>query len=127
MRRLRMHDLMVVALAASTCFALPAWSGQLVAWGSDSAGQVSDVPVGADYVAIAAGDAFGLALTSDGSVVAWGQNGHGQCDVPAGVYKAIGAGARFGLAIHMDGTIAAWVTTAWGRFRMCLPARTLSP
>jgi alpha-tubulin suppressor-like RCC1 family protein len=108
MKRLEMCNSLVIALAVSVFFACPAWAGRLLAWGSDRDGEVSDVPAGTDYVAIAAGDAFGLALTSGGTVVAWGQNSHGQCDVPPGVYVAVGAGARFGLAIRADGSIAAW-------------------
>jgi hypothetical protein len=80
----------------------------LRAWGSDGDRQVSSLPAGTDYVAVAAGDAHGLALKRDGTVVAWGQNGHGQCDVPPGLYSAIGAGADFSIAIRKDGSIAAW-------------------
>ncbi len=108
MKALGMNTSLVAVLVVSVCFALPVSAGQLVAWGSDAYGQVSDVPAGTDYVAMAAGDAFGLALTSDGAVVAWGHNNHGQCKVPAGAYTAVGAGARFGLAIRADGSIAAW-------------------
>ncbi len=34
------------------------------------------------FVAIAAGGIHSLGLKDDGSVVAWGDNGVGQCDVP---------------------------------------------
>lgn len=83
-------------------------AGQLRTWGLDRDGQVTRTPAGTDFVAIAAGDAHGLALRADGVVVAWGQNDDGECDVPAGTYKAIGAGADFSLAIRTDGSIAAW-------------------
>ena len=86
----------------------PSSAEALLAWGSDAAYQVTDLPTETDYVALATGDAHGLALASDGAVVAWGHNGHGQCDVPAGTYTAVGAGALFSLAIRTDGTIAAW-------------------
>ena len=107
MKRLKVHGLLIAALVA-LCFGSSAPAGQLIAWGSDAGGQVSGVPAGTDYVAIAAGDAFGLALTADGAIAAWGANSHGQLDVPTGVYQAIGAGARFGLAIRTDGSLAAW-------------------
>ena len=44
----------------------------VVGWGYDLSGQVSDVPVGDDFTAIAAGRTHGLALKSDGSLVSWG-------------------------------------------------------
>lgn len=85
-----------------------ATAGELRAWGADYDGQVTQAPTGGDYVAIAVGDAHGLALRPDGAVVAWGQNYDGQCEVPSGTYRAIGAGADFSLAIRGDGSIAAW-------------------
>jgi hypothetical protein len=80
----------------------------LRAWGSDGDRQVSSVPAGTEYIAVAAGDAHALAMKRDGTVVAWGQNDHGQCTVPPGAYSAIGAGADFSVAIRADGSIAAW-------------------
>jgi hypothetical protein len=59
-------------------------------------------------MAVAAGDAHGLALRSDGTVVAWGQNHSGQCNVPSGTCGAIAAGADFSLAIRTNGSLAAW-------------------
>ncbi|MBN1361377.1 MAG: hypothetical protein JW993_12335 [Sedimentisphaerales bacterium] len=115
MKRLGMSGFVAVAVAVSVSVNSSAWAGELVAWGSDLHGQVSGAPTGADYVAIAAGDTFGLALTSGGAVVAWGQNSHGQRNVPAGTYTAIGAGARFGLAIRSDGSIAAWGEDSLGQ------------
>ncbi|HBZ97883.1 MAG TPA: permease, partial [Phycisphaerales bacterium] len=47
------------------------------AWGRDNNGQ-STPPTGDDFVAIAAGDQFGLALRSDGTIAAWGRNNAGQ-------------------------------------------------
>ena len=108
MKRLGMYNLLVVTVVVGVCFGSAARAGQLVAWGSDRSGEVSDLPAGTDYVAIAAGDAHGLALTSEGTVVAWGQNNNGQRDVPEGAYRAVGAGAHFSLAIRTDGSLAAW-------------------
>ncbi len=43
-------------------------------------------------------------------VVAWGDNGAGQCDVPPGLTNAIGVagGFDFSLALKADGTVVAW-------------------
>jgi len=51
-----------------------------------------------------------LALKSDGTVVAWGSNGSGQSNVPAGLggVVAISAGMNFSLALKSDGTVMAW-------------------
>ena len=47
--------------------------GIIYGWGNDDYGQAT-VPVGNDFVAIAAGDVHSLALKSDGSIVGWGDN-----------------------------------------------------
>ena len=59
------------------------WAGSVVAWGLNLDGQC-DVPDGNDFVAIADGNDFSLALKSDGSLAAWGIKYNGQCDVPYG-------------------------------------------
>ncbi|NLH41895.1 MAG: hypothetical protein GX448_08645 [Planctomycetes bacterium] len=102
------RNVLSAAVLVGVCAAGASQAGELKAWGLDRDGQVANVPAGSDYIAIAAGDAHGLALKSDGTIVAWGQNDDGECEVPAGTYKAVGAGADFSLAIRTDGTIAAW-------------------
>jgi alpha-tubulin suppressor-like RCC1 family protein len=61
-------------------------------------------------VAISAGYAHVLALRKNGTVVAWGDNTYGQCDVPEGLdhVRAISAGYWHNLAIKDDGTVVAW-------------------
>src|SRR5262249_37404323 len=83
----------VVAVSAGAGFSLALLkNGTVVAWGSNEAGQLgdgaegpgteSDVPVAvtglSEVVAIAAGTSFGLAVRRNGTVMAWGQNAHGQ-------------------------------------------------
>ncbi|MBP7051906.1 MAG: hypothetical protein KBE65_12905 [Phycisphaerae bacterium] len=102
------HRAWVAAVLLTVCATGLSQAGELRAWGLDRDGQVTGIPAGGDYAAVAAGDAHGLALRSDGIVVAWGRNDDGQCDVPTGVYRAIGAGADFSLAVRSDGSIAAW-------------------
>jgi hypothetical protein len=60
--------------------------------------------------AIAAGAYHTVALKSDGTVVAWGENDLGQTTVPAGVagVQAIAAGAYHTVALKSDGTVVAW-------------------
>jgi alpha-tubulin suppressor-like RCC1 family protein len=84
---------------------------------------VIPVPVrgAADVIAIAAGDHHSLALSSDGTVLTWGSNLHGQLGqgtrhvveqrVALPVLRgatAIAAGANHSLALLDDGTVLAW-------------------
>jgi len=62
-------------------------------------------------VAIAAGSYHSVALKSDGSVVAWGDNTFGQTSVPAGLQTmvvAIAAGYDHTVALKSDGTVVTW-------------------
>jgi hypothetical protein len=63
-----------------------------------------------NVIAIAAGNAHALALKSDRTVVAWGQNSFGQTNVPAGLSNvvAIAAGYAHNLALKANGTVVAW-------------------
>jgi hypothetical protein len=98
-----------------TCFTLlrPAAegaAGTVIAWGDNSQGQ-TNVPAGlTNVIAIAAGDAFSLALREDGTVAAWGHNGHGILNLPLGLNNvvAISAGANHALALRIDGTVVGW-------------------
>ncbi len=63
-----------------------------------------------NVVAIAAGAAYSLALKSDGTLLAWGDNTYGETNIPAGLSNviAIASGGWHGLALKSDGTVAAW-------------------
>ncbi|QTN32882.1 cadherin-like beta sandwich domain-containing protein [Akkermansiaceae bacterium] len=116
--------------------------GTLVAWGLNNAGQLgnrsyinSSVPVAVStigaigsktVVAVAAGAFHSLALLSDGTVAAWGDNNNGQLGIgsqqsqsnPTAVVTngalagksvvAIAAGDSHSLALCSDGTLVAW-------------------
>ncbi len=138
----------VVAIAAGEYHTLALCSdGTVAAWGINYSGELGDntakssgapVAVNRDsgvsalfaktVVAITAGRGHSLALCSDGSVVAWGQNASGQLGnntttgshVPVAVNTspnsalfgktvvAIAAGDSFSLALCSDGTVVAW-------------------
>ncbi len=115
MRRLTFRDVLWVAAAVGVCLTRSAPAGQLRAWGWDSDGQITKLPAGSTFMAIAAGDEHGLGLRFDGTIVAWGQNANGECVVPSGTYQAVGAGADFSLAIRSDGSIAAWGNNSDGQ------------
>lgn len=61
-------------------------------------------------IAIATGWSHTVALKSDGSVVAWGDNYFGQTTVPAGLtgVTAISAGAYHTVALKSNATLVAW-------------------
>jgi hypothetical protein len=108
MKRLTIRNVLWVVAMAGVCATGSATAGQLQAWGSDTDGQITDLPVGNVFTAIAAGDSHGLALRFDGTITAWGCNNDGECTVPPGTYRYVAAGADFSLAIRTDGSIAAW-------------------
>jgi len=107
--------------------------GTVMAWGDNESGQlgngrnetVSSVPVAVSglsgVTAIAAGGEHSLALLSNGTVMAWGNNESGQLgtgnfnqsDVPVAVkglsgVAAISAGSDYSLALLKTGTVMAW-------------------
>ncbi len=145
------RTLLATAAGASHSLALCS-DGTLAAWGFNNAGQLgngttgnSSMPVavlasgvlaGKTVVAIAAGLSHSLALCSDGTLAAWGQNDSGQLgngsysnsNVPIvinvfGVLTGktvthIAAGARHSLALCSDGSLAAWGLNEAGQLGM---------
>jgi alpha-tubulin suppressor-like RCC1 family protein len=134
----------VVAAAGGFVHSLALTStGSVLAWGFNGYGELgngktteSDVPVsvklprGTKAIAVAAGDQFSFALTSSGSVLAWGYgeqgelgNGHAgisslptKVKLPKGAKAvAIAAGSHQGFALTSKGTLLAWGLNASGQ------------
>ena len=101
----------------SACLILPclataahAQSGSTVfAYGANEHGQCEARQVVVGAVQVSAGD-HSVAMRADGSIVAWGLNDSGQCNVPVnlGPVAFIGTGLNHTLAGMRDGTVRAW-------------------
>jgi hypothetical protein len=106
----------VTAVAAGFTFSAALLSnGSIAAWGDNSVGQLNVpcklynfatktcVQMVTGFTAIAAGDDFGLGLKSDGSVVTWGDNSHGQTTFPSNHTNSgtisIAAGSDFSVGV----------------------------
>ena len=81
-------------------------NGSIVGWRL----QVFGVDLEADFVAVAGHGHHSLGLRADGSIVTWGDNAEGGCDVPAPNtdFVAIAAGALHSLGLKSDSSIVAW-------------------
>jgi alpha-tubulin suppressor-like RCC1 family protein len=126
-------DIVAVAAGNAHSLALKA-DGTMLAWGNDAGGQLGNdatledkaAPVAVSgatgIIAISAGYFYSLALKSDGTMLAWGNNSKGQLgdsailtDKPTPVavsgasdIVAISAGSEHSLALKADGTMLTW-------------------
>lgn len=85
--------------------------GRVLVWGLTSKfGTAVDVPPGlTDVVQLALAQNSGMALKSDGTVVAWGRASEGITAVPDGLRaQKIGFGACGAYALTQDGTVVTW-------------------
>jgi alpha-tubulin suppressor-like RCC1 family protein len=96
-------------------------SAQVVkGWGRQG---LSNPHLASQLVQVAGADQNSLALRADGSVIAWGANDGGQCNVPAGLgpvkvtagVATIAAGTLHSLAVRADGTVVAWGRNTYGQ------------
>ena len=134
---------------------------RVVAWGINNWGTIGDgsytnrlLPTSVTYtsilagktiIAVSAGEDHSLALCSDGTLVAWGNNSYGQLgnnsttysSVPIAVDQAgvlvgktvvaISAGGSFSLALCSDGSVAAWGSGALGQLGNNISANSFVP
>lgn len=86
--------------------------GSVLAWVLD--GPAPDWAT--NVVRIAMGWGHSLALKADGTVLAWGDDSHGQSTVPDSATNAVAVSAGFyhSLALRADGTVVAWGRDAFG-------------
>lgn len=83
--------------------------GTIVVWGSPHNKVARNVPAGDDFIEIAAGNAYGVALRADGSLVSWGQANTIVNNTPAGNdFIAISAGDQHAIALRANGSVVGW-------------------
>ncbi|WP_407541942.1 hypothetical protein Q0M94_20935 (plasmid) [Deinococcus radiomollis] len=72
------------------------------------------------FTPLGAGYQHSVALKSDSTVVAWGDNTSGQSTVPAGLsgVVAVSAGYRHSVALKSDGTVVAWGDNTSGQLNV---------
>jgi alpha-tubulin suppressor-like RCC1 family protein len=96
----------------------------ILAWGDNSAQQLT-VPAGAaSVVTIAAGGDHSLALRADDTIVPWGDNSSGQSNVPQSASNVVTVvdGGSHTLALRSDGTVVAWGDSTYGQTTVPAPA-----
>lgn len=84
----------------------------LLGWGDNYFDQTT-FPAGGNYISIACGYLFSVALQSNGTVVATGDfDTYGETDVPVNLSNvvAVACGWFHGLALKNDGTVVSWGT-----------------
>jgi hypothetical protein len=103
--------MLVIIIFVNTSFG--ATPGVVVLWGKEF---IPYIEPETRYSAIACGLYHTLALKRNGTVLAWGDNLGGQCNVPDGLSNvvAIAAGFKHSLALKSDGTVVAWGTNLYG-------------
>ncbi len=118
-------------------------SDAIFAWGGNAGGQLGDgtttnsseplavrLPANTTVAAVAAGEHHSLALTSAGSLLAWGSNNEGQLgngttvssgepvpvSLPAGIrVVAVAVGANHSVALTSTGSLLAWGANSSGQ------------
>lgn len=74
------------------------------------------LPSGNDFVDIAAGLNFGIALRKNGSIEAWGDDTDGVVSgAPSGKFVSVDCGAHFACALSDDGSIYCWGDNSVGQ------------
>ena len=121
--------------------------GHVYAWGNQASGSLgndktsgtattpvriteNDAIKGKIFIAVSAGDAYSMALASDGTVYTWGSNDKGQLgNGTTGGYSAepvkaqtgnanitaISAGRSYAMALASDGTVYTWGNNQYGQ------------
>ena len=90
------------------------WGG---AFGREGVDPMPPVPPSVtNIVGVAQGGSFTVALSANGSVVAWGNNSDGQTNnAPLSNIVAVAAGGSHAMALRNDGKVIAWGNNTYGQ------------
>ena len=112
------------------CLGTDRYGSRLIGWGVPGVGRGSYVRIRGSTLtgvtAIAGGGWHTTALTNTGAVLAWGNNGQGQCTIPTSAnsgVSAIASGRIHTIAIK-GGAVLAWGRNSYGQTN--IPATALS-
>ncbi len=99
---------------------MAAAQGEIWGWGRQVVVGESAVT---DLTEVAAGFIHSVGLNAEGSVVAWGDNTYGQCNVPEPNtdFAAVSAGWYHSLGRKTDGSIVAWGLNNYGQCTVPAP------
>ncbi len=90
--------------------------GTIVVWGNPPKKVAENVPSGEDFIEIAAGNDYGLALRSNGTLVSWGSINSIVNNTPSGSdFIAISAGDQHAIALRANGSVVGWGSNSSGQ------------
>ena len=92
-------------------------AGEIIAWGNDGFGEISNVPAGNDFVQVSMGDTDAVALRADGTVVGWGRNHfnqNGSLPTTGGWAEVHAGGGANHILLHSDGHIESFGDNNYG-------------
>ena len=94
-----------------------AHADEIVVWGVDDQGMVSNAPLGSDFTKISSCFNSAIALREDGSIAVWGADNFGQVtNAPTGTgFIDISSGNGTCYALRADGSILAWGADNFGQ------------
>ncbi|HBQ59132.1 MAG TPA: hypothetical protein DD671_05770, partial [Balneolaceae bacterium] len=84
--------------------------GDVISWGGDRRGQVSQSPAFDDFIDISAGELHSIALREDVSVVVWGSDRNGQISQSPkeNNFIDVSAGSNHNVALTENGKVVYW-------------------
>jgi hypothetical protein len=82
--------------------------GQAAFWGDVFAGHGGASNFLSNAVLLSGNSDWAVGMNSDGAAIAWGANGYGQTNIPAGTYTNVYAAWTHGIGARSDGSIVEW-------------------